>query len=114
MGVISRLDVISVKKHPPVISITRARGLRRNPTDAEQRMWRLLRESFPAARFRRQVPIRHFIVDFASHRLKVVIEIDGGHHSAERDMTRTGSIEEESYRVVRFWNNEVLAMAMAA
>ena len=72
-------------------------------------MWRLLRESFPEARFRRQVPIRNFIADFASHRAKVVIEVDGGQHSETADAERTKLIEAEGYRMMRFWNNEVLA-----
>jgi very-short-patch-repair endonuclease len=97
-----------VKKHPPAISIQRARKLRRDPTDAEKRMWHLLKECFPEIHFRRQVPIRHYIADFASHRLKVVIEIDGGQHSLERDAARSRAIEAEGYRIVRFWNNEVL------
>jgi very-short-patch-repair endonuclease len=72
-------------------------------------MWRLLREGFKEKHFRRQVPIRHFIVDFASHRSKLVIEVDGGQHGPEIDAKRTAVIEDEGYRVIRFWNNEVLA-----
>lgn len=86
----------------------RARALRRNATDAELAMRRLLKAAFPKLRFRRQVPIRHFIVDFASHAAKVVIEIDGGQHNAEQDAPRTAMIECEGYAVLRFWNNEVL------
>jgi very-short-patch-repair endonuclease len=71
-------------------------------------MWNMLRVGFPAARFRRQVPIRHFIVDFASHEARLVIEVDGGHHSPERDSARTKVSEGEGYRLVRFWNDEVL------
>ncbi len=48
-------------------------------------MWRLLRKAFPDAHFRRQVPIRDCIADFASHRLKLVIEVDGGQHNKEID-----------------------------
>ena len=70
-------------------------------------MWRLLRESFPNHHFRRQVPIRHFIADFASHRAKLVIEVDGGQHGTPKDAVRTKTIE-EGYRVIRFWNNDVL------
>jgi very-short-patch-repair endonuclease len=77
-------------------------------TDAERAMWRLLREAFPDWHFRRQVPIRCFIVDFASHRAKLVIEVDGGQHAAEADAPRSATIEEEGYRVIRFWNHEVL------
>jgi very-short-patch-repair endonuclease len=72
-------------------------------------MWRLLRENFLEHRFRRQVPIRHFIVDFASHKGRVVIEVDGGQHSEDVDSGRTALIEAEGYRLLRFWNNDVLA-----
>ncbi len=97
-----------MKRHPPPISIQRARELRRNATDAELHMVRLLKEHFPEARFRFQVPLQHHIADFASHRLKIVIEIDGGQHEAVTDAKRTAEIESEGYRVIRFWNNDVL------
>ena len=71
-------------------------------------MWRLVRESFPEARFRRQVPLRHYFADFASHRAKLVIECDGGQHNKEVDAERTRLIEAEGYRVLRFWNHDVL------
>jgi len=71
-------------------------------------MWRILQGGFPDARFRKQVPLRHFIVDFASHGAKLVIEVDGGQHSDEVDRPRTSIIEDEGYRLLRFWNNEVL------
>jgi very-short-patch-repair endonuclease len=86
----------------------RARRLRNDPTDAEKRMWRILRTFFPDAHFRRQVPIRDFISDFASHRLMLVIEVDGGQHGGREDVERTALIEAEGYRVVRFWNHDVL------
>jgi very-short-patch-repair endonuclease len=62
----------------------------------------------PDARWRRQVPIRHFIVDFASHRAKLEVEVDGGQHSEEADAGRTSIIEAEGYRVLRFWNSDAL------
>jgi len=71
-------------------------------------MWRLLRESFPDARLRRQVPLRHYVADFASHRARLVIECDGGQHDDAVDAKRTLLIEAEWYRVLRFWNNDVL------
>lgn len=52
--------------------------------------------------------MRHFIVDFAGHRAKLVVEVDGGQHSAEADAHRTAAIEAEGYQVLRFWNNDVL------
>ena len=97
-----------MKYRPGIGSTERARSLRRDPTRAEQAMWRLLREAFPDARFRRQVPLRRYIVDFASHRACLVIECDGGQHNDEVDAERTGLIEAEGYRVLRFWNSDVL------
>jgi very-short-patch-repair endonuclease len=94
------------------INKVRARAMRATPTKAEQKLWWHLRHRFasPASHFRRQVHLGRYIVDFANHRLKVVIEIDGGQH-AERtksDFQRTRFLESEGYRVLRFWNNEVL------
>lgn len=76
---------------------------------AEAAMWRLLRLQFRGWRFRRQVPLAHAICDFASHRARLVIEIDGGQHGGEDDLRRDVMIAREGYRVVRFWNNDVLA-----
>jgi very-short-patch-repair endonuclease len=86
----------------------RARRLRNDQTNAEKRMWRMLRACFPEAHFRRQVPIRGYIADFASHRLKLVIEVDGGQHSEAVDKDRTTLIEAEGYHLLRFWNHDVL------
>jgi very-short-patch-repair endonuclease len=97
-----------VRYRPPMGATPRARRLRSNPTDAEKRVWRILRECFPEAHFRRQVPIRDFIADFASHRLKLVVEVDGGQHSEDVDKDRTALIEAEGYRLLRFWNHDVL------
>ena len=54
------------------------------------------------------MPIRHYIVDFASHRARLVIECDGGQHDEEVDLPRTRVIEAEGYSVLRFWNSDVL------
>lgn len=97
-----------MKHHPPAGAVQRARRLRRDMTDAERAMWRLLQEAFPEFRFRKQVPIRHYIVDFASHSARLVIEVDGGQHNDEVDAARTAVIEAEGYRVIRFWNHDVL------
>ncbi len=93
---------------PAIGSTKQARVLRKQPTDAERIMWRLLRETFLDARFRRQVPIRSFIADFTSHPMRIVIEVDGGQHCEEVDAERTALIEHEGYRVLRFWNNDVI------
>lgn len=97
-----------MKHHPPDGAVKRARRLRREMTDAERAMWRILRQGFPDHHFRRQVPIRHFIADFACHGAKLIIEVDGSQHTEEVDAVRTQVLEAEGYRVLRFWNNEVL------
>jgi very-short-patch-repair endonuclease len=86
-----------------------ARRLRQNPTDAEKRLWRYLRgKQLGGHRFRRQQPIGPYVVDFFCPQIGVIIEIDGGQHSPEADDKRTRWLEGRGYRVVRFWNNEVL------
>ena len=89
---------------------TLARNLRNNPTEAEKRLWSHLRASqFCEAKFIRQHRIDGFIADFACRRLRLAIELDGGQHSgSEADANRTRIIEAHGYRVIRFWNNEVL------
>jgi very-short-patch-repair endonuclease len=77
-------------------------------TKAERAVWRMLKGNFDDWHFRKQVPLRHFIADFASHRAKLVIEVDGGQHEAKKDAPRIHVIQDEGYRVLRFWNNEVL------
>lgn len=97
-----------MKRSPPPINVTRARAMRRDPTDAERAMWLILRRDFAPWRFRRQVPIGPAIADFASHRALLVVEVDGGQHDPRRDAGRDAAIRREGYRVVRFWNNDVL------
>jgi very-short-patch-repair endonuclease len=89
----------------------RARRLRRDQTEAEKKLWgRLRSKRLVQFRFRRQFPIGNFIADFACPRSKLVIELDGSHHldQAEKDDWRTRLIEERGFRVIRFWDNEVL------
>jgi very-short-patch-repair endonuclease len=94
------------------INKMRARVMRLSPTEAERKLWWHLRHRLPrpGAHFRRQVRLGHYIVDFASHSLRLVIELDGGQHAVqgERDATRSRFLESEGYRVLRFWNNDVL------
>ncbi|MEM8697251.1 MAG: DUF559 domain-containing protein [Pseudomonadota bacterium] len=95
----------------PANATGRARSLRRNATTAESVLWYALREKLPAAQFRRQVPLGRYVADFASHRAKLIVEVDGGQHGAriEQDAARTRFLEGEGYRVIRFWNNDVLS-----
>lgn len=86
-----------------------ARSLRHRSTDAENRLWYYLRgRRFEDAKFVRQFPIGPHIADFACRDLHIAIELDGGQHSPELDAPRTQVIETFGYRVVRFWNNDVL------
>ncbi|HEX7967220.1 MAG TPA: DUF559 domain-containing protein, partial [Stellaceae bacterium] len=88
-----------------------ARRLRRGMTDAEKVMWRLLRSRQLAGfKFRRQQPIRRYIVDFACFSHKLIAEIDGGQHAAttEDDDIRSSFLAREGFRVLRFCNNEIL------
>ncbi len=89
-----------------------ARRMRAQPTDAERVLWQRLRHdiALTGSHFRRQASIGPFIVDFASRKAKLVIELDGGQHDLQRaaDAARTRRIESSGYRVLRFWNNDVL------
>jgi len=89
-----------------------ARRLRRAMTEAETQLWRHLRGSgLEGAKFVRQFPIGAHVADFVCRSARLVVELDGRQHSAEAeaDAPRTASIEAHGYRVIRFWNNDVLA-----
>ncbi|MCC7274970.1 MAG: DUF559 domain-containing protein [Alphaproteobacteria bacterium] len=87
-----------------------ARRLRRDATAAERRLWRALREAKLAVRFRRQHPIGRHIADFACPAARLVVELDGGQHAMARsaDADRAVDLSTHGYRVLRFWNNEVM------
>ena len=87
-----------------------ARKLRRDMTDAERRLWLHLRASqLCGVKFTRQFPIGNHVVDFACRSLKLAIECDGGQHSdSATDAARTAAIAAHGYRVIRFWNHDVL------
>ncbi|MFZ0844741.1 MAG: DUF559 domain-containing protein [Pseudolabrys sp.] len=97
--------------NPPQRSF--ARRMRKMPTEAERKLWWHLRHRLPliGSHFRRQVQIGPYIADFLSHTLKLAIEIDGGQHGSQaaKDQTRTRRLEADGYRVMRFWNNDVLS-----
>jgi very-short-patch-repair endonuclease len=79
-------------------------------TDVERRLWyRLRAHRFSGLKFKRQVPIGPYVVDFANLRAKIVIEVDGGQHADNRrDEIRTRFLGTQGFRILRFWNNEVL------
>jgi very-short-patch-repair endonuclease len=87
-----------------------AKTLRAKATDAEITLWRLLRSRRLASmKFRRQVPIGPWIVDFVSFEQRLIVEADGSQHAeSENDKRRDCDLSERGFRVLRFWNNDIL------
>jgi very-short-patch-repair endonuclease len=93
------------------IQIERAKWLRQNMTEAEARLWCLLRaHRFQGYKFKRQKPIGPYIVDFVCMQHRVIIEVDGGQHQDRReyDQERDAWLRRRGYAVLRFWNHEVM------
>lgn len=89
----------------------KARQLRKNMTEAERTLWKYLRlRQFGGHKFRRQQPIGKYIVDYVCLEKRLIIEIDGGQHSEQviYDLERSAWLEEQGFRVLRFWDNQVL------
>ena len=87
----------------------RARVLRARLTDAERKLWYALRDRrFAGTKFRRQVPIGPYVADFLCYGARLVIELDGGQHAeSTKDRRRDRWFADNSFRVLRFWNNDV-------
>lgn len=90
-----------------------ARDLRKNQTDAEKLLWHNLRNrQLENIKFKRQYSIGPYIVDFISLEKRLIIELDGGQHNEDeniiKDQARTEFLEKEGFKVLRFWNNDVL------
>jgi very-short-patch-repair endonuclease len=94
----------------PKSAKTRARALRRLATEPEKALWQLLRDRrLQGVKFRRQVPIGRYIVDFLCIEHHLVIEADGSQHAeSAHDQKRDAWLREEGYVVLRFWNDAVL------
>ena len=93
------------------MSIENARKLRKNMTDAERALWRLLRDRQLAGwRFRRQEPIDHYIVDFICFEARLILEADGSQHfESVADKVRDAYLQSKGFRVLRLWNTDILA-----
>jgi len=92
----------------------RARRLRRQQTDAERELWSRLRgREVGGAKFRRQHAIGRYVVDFCCPERRLVVEVDGGQHlvKEEYDLQRTALLLRRGYRMLRFWDNDVLLNA---
>jgi very-short-patch-repair endonuclease len=94
---------------------TNAKNLRRQTTDAETKMWQLLRSRRLAKfKFRRQTPIEGFIADFVCFERKLIVEIDGSQHAeSQSDRTRDAKLDHAVFRTLRYWNNDVLQRSEA-
>lgn len=94
-----------------------AQSLRRRPTDAEQKIWQILRSMKPLGiHFRRQAPVGIYITDFAWLAGKLIVELDGGQHAETRreyDEQRTAWLSSQGYCILRFWNHDALKMPEA-
>jgi very-short-patch-repair endonuclease len=97
----------------PEGATARARTNRRDAGPPERALKTALRRAFPQARFRHQVPFGPYHADFCSHAAKLIVEVDDATHAERRnhDETRTHFLNGEGYRVVRFWNNDVMTNA---
>lgn len=89
-----------------------ARSFRRRTTEVESLLWSRLRNRGLGVKFRRQVPIGSYIVDFLSLEVKLIVEADGSHrgegYTQKRDQKRDQSLKDEGYEVVRFWDRDIL------
>ena len=98
--------------HQPVTPAKRnfARSMRREPTEAEDRLWQELRgRRLDKIKFRRQVPIGRYVADFVCAEAKLIVEIDGSQHAESRhDQERDAALKARGFRVLRFWNDDVL------
>jgi very-short-patch-repair endonuclease len=91
--------------------LKRSRQLRKDATEAEQRLWSQIRmKNVDGARFRRQYPIEGFIVDFCCLKARLIVEVDGSQHAENvaYDDRRTRILERQGFRVLRFWNGDVM------
>jgi very-short-patch-repair endonuclease len=94
-----------------VVVTQRARRLRRDSTDAERKLWYRLRgRSIPGFKFVRQEPIGPYVADFICRERRLIVEVDGRQHAgSQRDLMRDRWLAEHGYRLLRFWNNDVMA-----
>jgi crossover junction endodeoxyribonuclease RuvC len=100
----------AAKRYPTPAETARARRLRRDGTEVEKRLWHRLRaHQLDDVKFRRQEPILGFTADFVCHERRLVIELDGGQHAeSTSDDRRTKLLAQAGFRVLRFWNNDIV------
>lgn len=94
-----------MKQYSDLIPV--AKKLRRTQTEAEKILWSNLRNNQLGYKFRRQYPIDPYVADFVCFEEHLIIELDGGQHTAEKDAQRTAYLEQKGYKILRIWNNEL-------
>jgi very-short-patch-repair endonuclease len=100
---------MKLKPPLPTTTLENSRRLRKQMTDAERKLWGLLRAGqLDGLKFRRQHPIPPYIVDFCCVEKNLVIELDGSQHNAQSDSPRTRALASQGWRMIRFWDNDVL------
>lgn len=99
-----------MKQNKPFLTTT-ARTLRKQSTEPEQRLWRALRSRRLGFKFRRQVPLCGYVVDFVCFEASLIVELDGSQHASKggqaADRVRDARLEEAGFQVMRFWNHEI-------
>lgn len=104
----------NIKPPLPTSTLSLARKLRKQSTDAEQRIWYYLRaKRVTSLKWRRQHPIPPYVADFYCHHAKLVVELDGGQHEAYKDSRRTEYLRSQGIEVIRFWDHDVLSKTEA-
>src|SRR5271154_4025943 len=99
-----------MRDHIPLVAKSRARAMRREPTEAERKLWYALRDRrMQSVKFRRQAPIGPYIADFLCVAHRLIVEVDGSQYAESfRDEARGAWLAREIYRILHFWNHEVL------
>jgi very-short-patch-repair endonuclease len=107
-------EVTAIKPPLPTGTLQNARKLRREMTDAERELWQHFRAGrFDGVKFRRQHPVPPYIADFCCVSARLIVELDGPQHSEEVDAARTRYLKSQGWRILRFWDNDVLLQTEA-
>lgn len=89
-------------------ALRKAKQMRSEPTETEHRLWQILRaRRLDGWKFRRQARIGRYTPDFVCHGARLIVEVDGGHHSPEKDRARDEWLLSQGFRVLRFWDNDI-------
>ncbi|MDR6843293.1 endonuclease domain-containing protein [Pseudoxanthomonas sacheonensis] len=105
---------MKLKPPLPTTTLENSRRLRREMTDAERKLWSLLRAGqLEGLKFRRQHPIPPYVADFCCIEKKLIVELDGSKHNAQSDGSRSRALQSQGWRIVRFWDHDALLSAAA-